>query len=289
MNIAVVGLGLIGGSFAKSIKKNTNHKVFGTDKNALVVADAKNSGSIDDDISDFSRADIVFIALYPHSALNFLKTQAKSFKKSAVIIDLCGIKRLICEEAKKLFGAGGPVFIGGHPMAGREVSGFSNSSEELFLGASMILTPFNEEDVPGFVLDLFYGIGFRHVELTSPEHHDEVIAYTSQLAHIISSAYIQNPIAEEFMAFSAGSFRDLTRVSRLNDEMWAELFILNSDYLVSQIDTVIENLSGLRNSIKNGDNEALRAILKRGTQMKENFTLRENKVERDKHRDNKPL
>lgn len=275
MNIAIAGLGLIGGSFAKAIKAKTGHTVLGLDCSGETLKAAFKYGAIDSaDPKGIEYADILLAALYPKSSIEFIQANLEKLKAGAIILDLCGVKRFICTKIKALIGNRDLTFIGGHPMAGRELSGFEHSIPTLFDGASMILTP--SPDTPPKKLDiaasLCLEIGFGNITISTPEHHDEMIAFTSQLAHIVSSAYIQNPVCDKYMGFSAGSFADMTRVAKLNEDMWTELFLLNSDYLTAHIDILIRNLTGFRSLIESGDMEGLRAALKTGRECKERLT-----------------
>ncbi|MDR0935374.1 MAG: prephenate dehydrogenase [Oscillospiraceae bacterium] len=272
MKIAIAGLGLIGGSFAKALAARTRHNVFGFDASAEICRKALESGQIESATLDaFSEADIVLVALYPSAAAEFLKANAGRFKKGAVVIDLCGVKRYVVAAVSGLF----PdcTFIGGHPMAGRELSGFNASIANLYDGASMILTP--DDSVSPEILktceNFFLSLGFSKITLTTPEHHDEMIAFTSQMAHIVSSAYAQNPIVYNFDGFSAGSFADMTRVAKLNEDMWTELFMLNRDYLTEQLDVLTGNLERFRKHISEGNEAELKDMLKKGREIKESL------------------
>ncbi|MDR0904826.1 MAG: prephenate dehydrogenase [Oscillospiraceae bacterium] len=274
MRIAVAGLGLIGGSFAKAIKLKTNHTVVGFDTDESVIRKAVESGALDEaGLAGFATADIVLVALYPGAAVEFMQKNAPAFKRGAIVIDLCGVKRYVVDAAREIFASREITFIGGHPMAGREVSGFDGSVETLFEGASMILTP--EENTPPAALllaeEFFLRLGFGRITRTDAATHDEMIAFTSQLAHIVSSAYAQNPIASQFRGFSAGSFGDMTRVAKLNEDMWTELFLLNADFLSEQIGVITDNLTAFRRLINARDAAGLHAMLRAGRIIKENL------------------
>lgn len=274
MTVSIIGLGLIGGSLAKAIKNNTEHKVLGFDKSEAVIMAAYEENAIDDVCAGFEDTDIAFIALYPDAAVDFLKSQANGFKSGTVIIDLCGVKRYVCDSLRGIFPEG-VIFIGGHPMAGRECSGFENSISNMFDNASMILTPDDDillEDIER-VCEFLTDSGFLHVEVTSPERHDEMIAYTSQLAHIVSSAYIKSPLLRKSMNFSAGSFKDMTRVAKLNEDMWTSLFLHNGDFLTDKIDALIKNLTDYRDAIANNDADTLQNLLCEGRELKEAFDM----------------
>lgn len=275
MNIAVAGLGLIGGSIAKALKAKTTHYVTGLDHCPGICSKALEAGAVDSVLTNNLRsADIVIVALYPKGCVDFIGKHLNLFRDDTIIVDLCGVKRYVCDAVTEILRGRSITFIGGHPMAGRECSGFDNSSASLFEGASMILTPVDagSEGQLMKAQQFFLSLGFREITVTTPEHHDEMIALTSQLAHIVSSAYVQSPLAERHMGFSAGSFGDMTRVAKLNEDMWTELFLLNRDYLCGQIDVMVANLVSFRDVIANGEAGALHALLQRGRVVKENLS-----------------
>lgn len=271
MIIGIVGLGLIGGSVAKSIKARTDDMVLGIDLNEETMALAKMSGSIDGVLTDdkLESCDIIMIAVAPVALAKWVEEKA-SLIKGTLLIDLCGVKRhigkFISEKAKE----NGFSYIGGHPMAGKEVSGFKNSNATLFSGASMILIPDEHSDI--LMLDkvktYFLNIGFERITFSTPEEHDMIIAYTSQLAHITSSAYIKSPTAQKHMGFSAGSYKDMTRVAKLDENLWTELFLDNSDYLIDELKTLIGHLSDYLNALETNDSEVLKELLKKGRELK---------------------
>lgn len=272
MKIAIIGLGLIGGSIAKAIKDNTSHTVYGADLQQSVVLSAKLIGAIDDELDDktLSECDFVIIALYPADIVKYINEKKDIIKKGAIVIDCGGIKRNICNIGNDIASQNGFTFIGGHPMAGSERSGFASSFGMLFSNASMILSPSTDIDITTLqtVKDFFLSIGFGYITIVKPEKHDRVIAYTSQLAHVLSSAYIKSPTAPEHHGMSAGSFKDMTRVATLNTKMWSELFIENSDNLVREIDTLINHLQEYRDAINEGDIDKISALLEDGAQKK---------------------
>lgn len=272
MKIAIVGLGLIGGSFAKAIREKTNHHVLGFDLSTEVLSRALADGVIQETVeTDFSAADLILVALYPHQTVDFVCRYLPTFRNGCTVIDLCGVKRFVCEQLEPLLEAAGITFIGGHPMAGREFSGYDHAIPTLFEDASMILTP--TASTPHEAVEeasrFFRSVGFGHIELTTPRHHDKMIAYTSQLAHVVSSAYIRCPEALDYQGFSAGSFKDLTRVAKLNEFMWTELFLHNGDFLAQQIDEIIANLSQYRDLIRQNDQTGLQNALREGRKLKE--------------------
>ncbi len=271
MKISIIGLGLIGGSMAKAIKENTDHAVYGLDLKDSVVKKAQLIGAIDGPLTDERMADcdLNIIALYPQASIDFVREKQDIFKQGSIVLDCCGVKQIVCAGVEPIALKQGFVFIGGHPMAGLEHSGFNHAKKTLFKGASMILTPTkgNIEDVEK-VKDLFTAIGFTNIQIATPKEHDQMIAFTSQLAHVVSSAYIKSPAALKHNGFSAGSYRDLTRVAKLNEGMWTELFLGNSEFLAEEIDGIADRLREYSKAIKEKDSETLRALLKDGREKK---------------------
>ncbi len=272
MNVGVIGLGLIGGSLAKAIKGNTAHKVLGLDKNQSVIYKAKLLEAIDAElkIEDLKTCDIVILAIYPNATVEFIEQNASKFKKDAVVVDCCGVKGSICDRAWAAAQENGFTFIGGHPMEGIEKSGFEHSKKTMFKNASMIFVPDRDIDIETMkkLKDVFDAIGFGRYEIASPEKHDRIIAYTSQLAHVLSSAYVKSPTAEEHRGFSAGSFRDMTRVAYLNENMWTELFMQNREPLADEIDALTERLKEYSAAIREGDEKTLKELLREGRERK---------------------
>jgi prephenate dehydrogenase len=270
MKIGIVGLGLIGGSVAKSIRKNTLHQVYGIDRDVSIMAKAKMVGALDEELtsSSIGEMDLLLLAIYPNDTFPYLQEMAPKIKKEALVMDLCGVKEKICRDAFPLAQEMGFYFIGGHPMAGIEFSGFDASKESLFRNASMILVP--PPRIPilklEFLKTLFLSLGFSHIEISTPEKHDKIIALSSQLAHVVSSAYVQSPQAMQHKGYSAGSFHDMTRVAKLNEELWSQLFFSNYDNLLEEIDGLILRLSEYRNVIKQRDEEGLKRLLSLGRQ-----------------------
>lgn len=268
MNIGIIGLGLIGGSLGRAIIKRTEHKVFGMDNDKETMLKAELLKAYDYVLNDdnISEMDIVILALPPHIACSVLDNIASKLKERAIVVDCVGNKRVVVGKMRSLSVIYPElIFIGGHPMAGREFSGVRHSTAGLFDNASMIFVPVSQ-DIASLQItkELFLEIGFKRVVMTTAEEHDRIISYTSQLAHVVSSAYVLSPTAESYLGFSAGSFRDMTRVARMNPDMWTELFIENKDNLVKELDEFIANLTEYRDLISAGDKEALRAKLDKG-------------------------
>ncbi len=272
MKIGIVGLGLIGGSMAKSIKRHTGDTVWGCDRDGKVLAAARDSGAVDAPLTrdNIGACDFILTAILPRATVQWVREHGRYIAPQGILIDLCGIKRDLLAGLTAVARKYGFTYIGGHPMAGREQGGFAASSDDLFDGASMILTPGGEvgEALLERLRDFFAALGFAGLTVTTPEEHDRIIAYTSQLAHITSSAYIKSPEALHRHGFSAGSFRDLTRVARLDPDMWTELMMGNSDFLTEQLERLIGNLSEYLAALREEDGGRLRRLLQDGCEKK---------------------
>lgn len=273
MKIGIVGLGLIGGSLAKALKFHTDHTVLGWNRTAEVALKAKLLGAIDGDLTDeeIADCDLLICALYPQMTIDFVLKYAPTLKKGAIVLDACGVKRVICEPLMAAAKEYGFVFYGGHPMAGLHKSGFSYTNVDMFKNASMILVPPDDADIEQLAMlkDLFLSVGFTNIQMTTAEEHDRIIAYTSQLAHIVSNAYVKSPEAQVHSGFSAGSYKDLTRVAELNADMWTELFLENDDNLLFEVETIIANLQAYADALKNRDADTLHTLLKAGSDRKQ--------------------
>lgn len=272
MNVGIVGLGLIGGSMAKSTKVRTSHTVWGTDLDGETMTMARMSGAIDGPLTDERLAEcgLILVAICPGAAVEWVKRHAEKIPKKAILVDLCGVKRTVVNAIAPIAEKQGFAYIGGHPMAGKERGGFTASSENLYVGASMILTPDRRTDMQLLetLKAYFLDVGFAGLTFSDPEEHDRIIAFTSQLAHIASSAYVKSPEAQRRRGFSAGSFQDMTRVARLDENMWTELFMADRDYLTKELDILIANLQAYADALKSGDAERVRALLKEGRELK---------------------
>lgn len=271
MEIGIVGLGLIGGSLAKAISQNTDHTVYGTDLSDQVIKKAVLVDAIEQPLTDelLPHCDIVIVALYPQATIDYVKAHAALFKQDAIVVDCGGVKEMVCDALIPLAEKNGFLFVGGHPMAGLEHSGFSYAKKSLFHNASMIFTPTKGPiESMETLKELFTAIGFTNIQIATAQDHDKKIAFTSQLAHVVSSAYIKSPTAQEHMGFSAGSYKDLTRVAKLNEIMWTELFLENADNLTHEIDEIIGHLKEYSDAIKARDARKLQALLKDGREKK---------------------
>ena len=271
MNIGIIGLGLIGGSFAQAATR-AGHAVAAWNRTRATaeraVADGAAAAVLEEDMSSTAgRPDLYLISLPPDAVVPWIDAHQVAFKPGAVVVDATGVKGTICAALRKYAYDDTPwTFVGGHPMAGKEVSGYANATPDLFADASMILTPYPScGRGPLDMLEAFFKeLGFGRVVFTTPEHHDEMIALTSQLAHVVSSAYIQDPRAPDHAGFSAGSFYDMTRVARLNPDVWTDLFLANKDALSSVVGGLIERLSDYKAALDAEDAPRLRELLDRG-------------------------
>ena len=271
MEIGIVGLGLIGGSLAKAISQNTDNIVYGTDLSDQVVKKAVRINAIEQPLTDelLPQCDIVIVALYPQATIDYVKSHADLFAPDSIVIDCGGVKGIVCDALIPLAEEHGFLFVGGHPMAGLEHSGFTYAKKTLFNNASMVFTPTRGPiESMSRLKDLFTAIGFTNIQIATPEEHDKKIAFTSQLAHVVSNAYIKSPTAMEHMGFSAGSYKDLTRVAKLNEHMWTELFLENPENLTNEIDMLIDNLKKYSDAIKAKDSETLCDLLRDGREKK---------------------
>ena len=272
MNIGIVGLGLIGGSLARAIRANTAHTVWGADLQRPVVYRAKLLEVIDEELTEdrVGACDILILALFPRDTVEWVRSHAAAIQKGAVVVDCAGVKQAVCAPCWEMAEQNGFTFIGGHPMEGVAKLGFENSRRDMFVNASMILVPHRNLDIETMkkVKDVFDAIGFTRYEIATPEKHDRIIALTSQLAHVVSSAYVKSPTALEHRGFSAGSFRDMTRVAFLNEKMWAELFLWNREDLRRELRGLIGRLEQYDAALAAGDEERMAALLREGREIK---------------------
>lgn len=272
MTVGIVGLGLIGGSFAKAYTEK-GHTVYGWNRNKSVLEYAMMSGAVSGELTDdrLKECDLILICLYPEVTIEWLEKKGPCFGEKPIVIDCCGTKRVVCKAGFELAEKYGFTFVGGHPMAGTQYSGLKYAKANMYVNAPMVLVPPDFDDILllSRVKELLAPCGFGKITVTTAEKHDEMIAFTSQLAHIVSNAYIKSPTALAHKGFSAGSYRDMTRVAWLNAPMWTELFMENSDYLEKELDIIINSLTEYRDAIHNGDNERLTQLLEDGKRIKE--------------------
>ncbi len=272
MTVGICGLGLIGGSMAKAYKAD-GHTVLGFDAHEPTLGYCALAGITDGVLNEqtIPSCDLIFIALYPQVAVEYLKKIAPIIDAHTVVIDLCGTKKQICDCGFALAKEYGFTFVGGHPMAGTQYSGIKHAKATLFKGAPMVLVPPIYDDIAFLdrIRTLLAPAGFGKFSVTDAESHDRVIAFTSQLAHVVSNAYVKSPSAKEHKGFSAGSYKDLTRVAWLNEQMWCELFLENREPLLFELDTIIASLQEYRDAIRKDDADTLRSLLRDGRIAKE--------------------
>ena len=274
LKIAVIGMGLIGGSFCKTLKKNTKHAVFGFDKDNGVTQKALSEEAIDKIIApeELQECDMSVVCLHPEQTIDFILENLDNFKSGTIVFDVCGVKKSISDAVEAELLKKGVYFVGTHPMAGREFSGYDYSLDTMFDNASFIIakTEFTNATALETVKTVAEEMKFKRIVISTPEQHDSIIAFTSQLAHIVSNAYIKSPTLQNRSGYSAGSFLDMTRVAKLNEDMWTSLFMMNKAPLVYEIDTIIENLERYRDALQNSDSATLKTLLREGRIIKEN-------------------
>ena len=255
MTVGIRGLGLIGGSFEKAFVR-AGHRV-------LNLKDAS-----PDEIRACS---LVIVCLPPLLVAPWIKEHAGDFADGAGVTDAAGVKDVVCGELEELAAKSAWTYVGGHPMAGKERSGYANSTADLFIGASMIFTPyaFTPSEVVERLKEVFSEIGFARFVVADPKRHDEMIAYTSQLAHVVSSAYVQDPLSRTHLGFSAGSYQDMTRVATVDPDIWTDLFLSNACALDGVLTRLMDRLAGYREAIRSGDAQTLKNLLAEGRRAKE--------------------
>ncbi len=273
MNITVVGLGLIGGSVARRLHGFHNAYITGMDINERSLILAQRDGVIDKGTTDskdaVTDADLIILCLYPKLNVDFVKENLKYIKSGAIITDVSGIKGYVIEEINKVL-PDDIDFIGGHPMAGREVGGYESSTDTLFEKASYLITPTerNKPENIALIRELAEHIGCKHIVTTTAQEHDAIIAYTSQLMHVVAVALCDNPMIERSTFFSAGSLRDCTRVAVINEKMWSELFLENKEELANRISEMQNSLENIKAALNNNDRDKLEEIMRHATQQK---------------------
>ena len=272
MRVGIVGLGLIGGSFAKAYHA-AGWEVLAADIDRQMLDFAMLQGAVNGELTEDAQADcdLILIAVYPRAAVEYLQKHGEKIGKKPVVIDACGTKRKICSMCFPIAEEYGFTYIGGHPMAGTHKSGFKYARANLFHNAPMVIVPpsFDDIELLDRVKTLLAPVGFGSISVTTAEKHDELIAFTSQMPHIISNAYIKSPTAAAHKGFSAGSYKDLTRVAWLNPKLWAELFLENRDCILNELDWFIAALEQYRDAVKNDDFETLEKLLDDGRRRKE--------------------
>lgn len=272
MTVGILGLGLIGGSMARAYALEGHH-VLACEKDEQMLSFAMLAGAVHGrlDQATISACDLILLAIYPGGSAAWLEENAHLVRKDALVMDLCGIKREVCRRCFPLADQYGFTFVGGHPMAGSQFSGFKYSRATLFKGQPMVLVPpkFDDMELLDRCKQALTPCGFGQFSVTTAEDHDKMIAFTSQMPHILSNAFIKSPTARSHKGFSAGSYKDLTRVAWLNPQMWAELFLENKDFTLSELDIYIGSLRAYREALANDDLVTLTALLEEGKRRKE--------------------
>ena len=271
MIIGILGLGLIGGSFAKAYHE-AGWQVLALDADPSTQEFAQLSGAVDGPLTDdkLASCDLILLAAYPAASIAYFKEKAHLMGPRPVVIDCCGTKRVVCSACFPVAKEHGVTFLGGHPMAGTHNSGFKYARANLFHGAPMVLVPMDRDDIAllGRVKELLAPAGFGRFSVTSAQEHDEMIAFTSQMAHIVSNGYIKSPSAGAHKGFSAGSYKDMTRVAWLAPEMWAELFLENKDFLLKELDFFMSSMQQYRDALAADDQQQLVRLLDEGRKRK---------------------
>lgn len=272
MNVGILGLGLIGGSMARAYAL-AGHTVFAADLDENTLSFAMLSGAVYGKLDEqtIPGCDLILLAIYPGGCAEWLEHNARLVRPEALVMDLCGIKQEVCNRCFPLAERYGFTFVGGHPMAGSHFSGFKYSRADLYRGAPMVLVPprFDDIDLLQRVKDILTPCGFGIFSVTTTQEHDKVIAFTSQMPHVLSNAFIKSPTAKSHKGFSAGSYKDLTRVAWLNAPMWSELFLENRENLLFELNTYLDSLTAYRDALERRDEKALTALLEEGKQAKE--------------------
>lgn len=274
MNIVIVGLGIIGGSLAKAFVKYTSHTVIGINRTESTLERALADGAIHEigNRDSLKKADIVYMCTYPEHIVSYVRENADYFKKGCIITDVCGIKTEICGRLTEICESCGLQYVGSHPMAGKEKFSYDASEAELFQNASYIVVPCSaDEKSVETVSGLAKEIGFGIIRITNPEEHDRMIAFTSQIPHALACAYVMSPCCKNHKGFSAGSYRDVSRVANINETLWTDLFLDNSKPLSEEITVLINNLTNIKNAIDDNDPNRLRELLKTSRLVKESL------------------
>ena len=272
MNVGILGLGLIGGSLARAYAQE-NHTVYAWDQDASMLSFARVAGVVHDSLTDetIGLCDLILLAIYPEGSVSWLEANAQYILKSTLVMDCCGIKQNICRRCFPLAEKFGFTFVGGHPMAGSQYSGFKHSRATLFKGQPMVLVPSSFDDIT--LLDrcktALAPCHFGSFSVCTAQEHDQLIAFTSQMPHILSNGYIKSPTALSHKGFSAGSYKDMTRVAWLNAHMWAELCMENRENMLFELDYYINSLLAYRNALQEQDIQTLTALLEEGKLRKE--------------------
>ena len=276
MNILIVGLGLLGGSYARGLKR-FGFRIGAITKEQKDIDYALREGIIDEGTTELDErligeADLVVFALYPHTFVEWIREHQRLLKSGVLLTDVTGVKRSVVYQIQDML-RDDVEFVAAHPMAGREVSGVENSTEKMFIGANYIVTPTakNTPEAIQTCVEIGRLLGFSRVATLSPEEHDEMIGFLSQLTHCIAITLMTCNDKENMEKFTGDSFRDLTRIARINDLMWSELFIANKDALLHQMNLFIDKFTELKNMLETEDVDGMRAMMRYSTARREKF------------------
>ena len=266
--LGVVGLGLIGSSFVKAYRESPDWRIYGYDKEDKINQFAILADDIDGVLNQetLPECDLLLLCVYPEAAIEYLRENAPFISKDALVIDCCGVKECVCQPCFDIAEEYGFTYVGGHPMAGRHYSGYKYGTEKIFRDQPMVIVPKAYDDINLFtrVKEMLEPAKFGFISVTTAEEHDRLIAFTSQLAHVVSNAYVKSPTAGRHKGFSAGSYKDLTRVAWLNESMWTELFMDNRENLKAELDQLITSLQEYRDALEDEDYEWMETLLAEG-------------------------
>ena len=272
MNVGILGLGLIGGSLARAYAL-AGYSVYAMEKDPSILSFAMLAGAVHGKLNEdtIPLCDLILLAIYPEGSASWLENNAHLISADTLVLDCCGTKEEICSRCFPVAQRHGFTFVGGHPMAGSQFSGFKYSRADLFKGAPMVLVPpvFDDIQLLDRVKKALSPCEFGFFSIITAREHDKVIAFTSQMPHILSNAFIKSPTAMQHKGFSAGSYRDLTRVAWLNPQMWTELFLENKENLLFELDCYISSLQSYRDALEADDRDTLEALLLEGKLRKE--------------------
>jgi len=271
--VAVIGLGIMGGSIVKALKKSGKYYVIGYNRTTDISQRALADKAVDEiwDGASPLDADITVLAVNPNVTYDLFKTLPALLKKGSILTDICGVKAELVKKGEAVGREYGVHFIGGHPMAGRERSGYDYSTEDLFFNRSYIFTETvnTNKEALNILSQMALDIGCSDVTITSPEYHDKMIAYTSQIPHILAGAYMNSPTSATHKGYSAGSYHDVSRVASVDENLWSQLFLQNKDNLLYEIDILIRNLQDYKEAVTRNDSSRLSGIIKTGRILKE--------------------
>ncbi len=272
MNVGILGLGLIGGSMARAYAK-AGATVYAQDNDDIIFEFSQLAGVVSGrlDANTIADCDLILLCIFADASADWLETNGCYIKKTTLVIDCCGVKQNVCDRCFPVAEKYGFIFVGGHPMAGSHNSGFKASRSNLFQGAPMVIVPprYDDPELLQRVKDALAPCGFKSFSVTTAAEHDRLIAFTSQMPHIISNAFIKSPTALSHSGFSAGSYKDLTRVAWLNPTMWAELFLSNKENVLQELDFLMDSLAKYRQAVAAEDTSELIRLLDEGRKRKE--------------------